>query len=82
MVAANSFASNSLFLFQKVFLLDLIASLASLASLEASKRSKTIIEKKRFSRLLNYFLFLLELSGKFKTKRNNSNPIQIIEEQK
>ena len=36
--------------------------------------------KKRFSRLLNYFL--LELSGNFKTKRINSNPIQIIEEQK
>lgn len=51
---------------------------------------QSIIEKKRFSsrlceatsrgRLLNYFL--LELSGKFKPKRINSNPIQRIEEQK
>ena len=42
---------------------------------------------KRLSRLLNYlflffFCFLLELSGNFKTKRINSIPIQIIEEQK
>ena len=27
-------------------------------------------------------LFLLELSGNFKTNRINSNPLQIIEEQK
>lgn len=43
---------------------------------------QSIIEK-RLSRLLNYlFYFLLELSGNFKTKRINSIPIQIIEEQK
>ena len=40
---------------------------------------QSIIEKKVLEAIK---LFLLELSGNFKTKRINSNPIQIIEEQK
>jgi hypothetical protein len=39
---------------------------------------QSIIEKKEVLEAIK--LFLLELSGKFKTKRINSNPIQIIEE--
>ena len=40
---------------------------------------QSIIEKKVIEAIK---LFLLELSGNFKTNRINSNPIQIIEEQK
>ena len=40
---------------------------------------QSIIEKKVLEAIK---FFLLELSGNFKTKRINSNPIQIIEEQK
>lgn len=39
---------------------------------------QSIIEKKVLEAIK---LFLLELSGNFKTKRINSNPVQIIEEQ-